>query len=59
MRLALVRDALRGLAPEHAREVAGDIAAMCDVEACLTDPAAPEDVKAGARAVLAASRDVA
>ncbi len=54
VRLALVRDALRGLAPEHAREVAADIAALCDVRSCVDDPSAPEEVRAGARLVLAA-----
>jgi hypothetical protein len=54
VRLALVRDALRGLAPEHAAEVAPDIVAMCTVRDCLTDPDAPEDLKEGARLVLAA-----
>jgi hypothetical protein len=54
VRLALVRDALVGLAPEHAREVAPDIAAMCTVQDCIDDPEAPADLKAGARAVLAA-----
>jgi hypothetical protein len=56
VRLALVRDALRGLAPEHAVQVAGDIAAMCTVQDCLDDPTAPADVKAGARLVLAHAR---
>jgi hypothetical protein len=52
VRLALVRDALVGLAPEHAREVASDIAAMCTVKDCIDDPDAPEALKAGARLVL-------
>jgi hypothetical protein len=52
VRLALVRDALVGLAPEHAAEVAADIAALCDVKGCVDDPKAGEDVKAGARLVL-------
>lgn len=55
VRLALVRDALRGLDPESAREVAGAIAESCAVRECLDDPAAPEDLKAGARLVLAAA----
>ena len=54
VRLALVRDALTGLAPEHAREVAPDIAAMLDVKSLAEDPKAPEAIRAGARAVLAA-----
>jgi hypothetical protein len=54
VRLALVRDALTGLSPEHAREVAADIAALCTVQDCIDDPDAPADLKAGARAVLAA-----
>jgi hypothetical protein len=54
VRLALVRDALKGLAPEHAREVASDIATLCTVQDCIDDPDAPEDLKAGARMVLAA-----
>ncbi len=57
VRLALVRDAVVGLAPEHAREVAKDIAAMCTVQQCLDDPDAPQDLKRGARAVLAACGD--
>ncbi len=52
VRLALVRDALVGLAPEHAREVATDIAVLCTVKDCIDDPGAPEDLKAGARLVL-------
>lgn len=52
VRLALVRDALVGLAPEHAREVATDIAALCTVKDCIDDPTAPDDLKAGARLVL-------
>jgi len=54
VRLALVRDALTGLAPEHAREVAPDIAAMLDVKSLAEDAKAPADIRAGARAVLAA-----
>jgi hypothetical protein len=54
VRLALVRDALTGLAPEHAREVAPDIAAMLDVKSLADDPKTPADLRAGARAVLAA-----
>lgn len=54
VRLALVRDALTGLAPEHAREVAPDIAAMLDVKSLADDPRAPAELRAGARAVLAA-----
>jgi hypothetical protein len=54
VRLALVRDALTGLAPEHAREVAPDIAAMLDVKSLAEDPKAPAEIRAGARAVLAA-----
>jgi len=54
VRLALVRDALTGLAPEHAREVAPDIAAMLDVKSLADDPKTPADIRAGARAVLAA-----
>jgi hypothetical protein len=54
VRLALVRDALTGLAPEHAREVAPDIAAMLDVRSLADNPKTPEDIRAGARAVLAA-----
>jgi hypothetical protein len=52
VRLALVRDALTGLAPEHAREVAADIAASCTVQDCIDDPDAPPELKAGARLVL-------
>ena len=52
VRLALVRDAVVGLSPEHAAEVAGDIAATCNVQDCVDDPRAPEDLKAGARLVL-------
>jgi hypothetical protein len=54
VRLALVRDALTGLAPEHAREVAPDIAAMLDVKSLADDPKVPAEIRAGARAVLAA-----
>ena len=52
VRLALVRDALTGLDDAHAAEVAPDIAAMCDVKACLTDENATPDVRAGARNVI-------
>jgi len=52
VRLALVRDALVGLAPEHAAEVAKDIAAMCTVQDCIDDPSAPQDLKRGARLVM-------
>lgn len=52
VRLALVRDALTGLDDAHAEEVAPDIAAMCDVKACLTDEKATPDVRAGAQNVL-------
>jgi hypothetical protein len=51
VRLALVRDALKGLSPQQAREVAADIAATCDVDAVLADEGAPEDLRAGAREV--------
>jgi hypothetical protein len=54
VRLALVRDALTGLAPEHAREVAPDIAAMLDVKSLAEDPKTPAAIRDGARAVLAA-----
>lgn len=55
VRLALVRDALAGLAPEHAREVAGDIAAACRAKELADDPSIDVAVRAGARAVIAAA----
>ena len=55
VRLALVRDALVGLDAASAAEVAKDIAAMCTVQDCIDDPSAPEDLKAGARLVMAAA----
>jgi hypothetical protein len=52
VRLALVRDALVGLQDPLAREVAPDIARLCDVRAALDDERTPPDVRAGARRVL-------
>lgn len=55
VRLALVRDALRGLAPEHVREVARDIASACKAKDLVDDTSVAEDIREGARAVLAAA----
>jgi hypothetical protein len=52
VRLALIRDALVGLAPEHAREVADAIYTSCNVEQGLRDPEASAELRAGARLVL-------
>ena len=59
VRLALVRDALRGLAPEHAHEVARDIASACRAKDLADDKGVADDVREGARAVLAAAEDAA
>jgi hypothetical protein len=56
VRLALVRDAVTGLSPEHAREVAADIAEICRCRELADDASVTADVRAGARAVLAAVR---
>lgn len=53
VRLALIRDALHGMEPEHAREVADDIYHVCNVEQGLEDPQATEALREGARLVLA------
>jgi hypothetical protein len=55
VRLALVRDALGGLTPDEAREVAADIAAVCRCRELADDPSVTADVRAGARAVLGAA----
>jgi len=55
VRLALVRDALGGLSDAHAAEVAADIAAACRCSELADDPDVTADVRAGARAVLAAA----
>lgn len=56
VRLALVRDALVGLDDALAREVAPDIARLCDAAATADDPRAADDVRAGARSVLVHAR---
>jgi len=57
VRIALVRDAVRGLDPEHARQVAGDIARICAVDTIVDDPDAPEEMREGARLLLELSED--
>jgi len=57
VRLALVRDALQGLADEHAREVAADIAERCGVRHWIGDPAVPDDVRAAAERILRLAGD--
>lgn len=52
VRLALVRDALVGLDDARAREVAPDIARLCDVRTWVEDARTPEDVRTGGRRVL-------
>lgn len=55
VRLALVRDALPGLSPEHAREVARDIAEVCRCRELAGDASIAAEVRDGARTVLAAA----
>lgn len=55
VRLALVRDAVPGLSEAHAADVAADIAAICRCKELADDPDVTADVRAGARAVIAAA----
>ena len=55
VRLALVRDALTGLDDAHARQVAPDIARLCNVRSWLDSARTPDDVREGGRRVLALS----
>ena len=55
VRLALLRDALPGLDPICAREVAPDIAAACDARGVADDPKAADDLRRAARDVLRAA----
>lgn len=52
VRLALVRDALRGLEPGHAHEVAGAIYTACNVEQGLRDVESSPELREGARLVM-------
>ena len=57
VRLALVRDALEGLDPELAHELARDIAEHCRVREWLGERRVPDDVRAACRRLLERAAD--